>query len=337
MSGGGGHGAQRGHNSAYDDPDNEAVRKLSNYTMSEWMRKLGEAEVYEGDLHHLILNFLTINGLAEPAEEFTREAQVKPQMPLHSITCRAKIRDAILSGRTDEAIQEIVRIDINILNMDAEVTFLLHKQQLLQLIEAGDTGAAIDFAQQKLAPCVKERPHLLPQLEEAMALLAFTDLSCPEAKRLLGGLEQKEETARRIDEAILDLYRVEQESALELLVKNVLFSQGCLQNAQRSLCPVIVDIVRGTLGRALMPPPGRPPRGDKGTDSSNGGQGVEERSLQLDIDPLQQQEEQQEGAVNRQGQEAGTSPASGTASRRAQEREQSRDFGRRRRPGGALP
>lgn len=333
MASRGGQGAQGGQNSAYDDPDAEPARKLPNYSMSDWMRKLGEAEVYEADLHHLILNFLTINGLAGPAEEFAREAQVEPQMPLHCITCRAKIRDAILSGRTEEAIKEIMQIDANILNMDAEVTFLLHKQQLLQLIEAGDAGEAIDFAQRYLAPCVKECPHLLPQLEEAMALLAFSDLSCPEAQRLLGGLEQREEAAKRIDEGILDLYKIEQESALELLVKNILFSQGCLQNAQRSLCPVVVDIRRGTLGRSLVPPPARSSR-NEGTDLGSGR--AEERSLQLDIDPLQQQEEQQEVPATRQRQVAASTPASATAaSRRAQEREQSREFARRRRAGGS--
>lgn len=36
------------------------------------------------------------------------------QMPLHCITCRAKIREAILSGRSEEAIQEIMRIDANV-------------------------------------------------------------------------------------------------------------------------------------------------------------------------------------------------------------------------------
>lgn len=40
------------------------------------MRKLGEAEVFESDLQHLILNYLTINGLGGPAEEFIREARI---------------------------------------------------------------------------------------------------------------------------------------------------------------------------------------------------------------------------------------------------------------------
>ncbi|CDI75085.1 Expressed protein, related [Eimeria praecox] len=176
--------------SFYEDAESDSLRRMSDFSMSDWMRKLGEAEVFESDLQHLILNYLTINGLAGPAEEFIKEARIDRKLG----PCYA---------------------DEQLLNADAEVTFLLHKQQLLRLIEAGDPEDAIDFAQQHLAPCVKECPHLLPQLEEVMALLAFNDLSCPEAQRLIGGMEQREETARRIDEAILDLYRIEQVEGLE--------------------------------------------------------------------------------------------------------------------------
>lgn len=49
----------------------------------DWMKKLGEAEVYETDLHHLILNYLTINGLAGPAGEFTREAQLEREFSIY--------------------------------------------------------------------------------------------------------------------------------------------------------------------------------------------------------------------------------------------------------------
>lgn len=312
------------HNSAYDEPDIEPVPKLADFTLNDWMKKLGQAEVYESDLQHLVLNFLTINGLAAPAEEFTREAHVDAQMPLHAISCRHKIREAILAGRTEEAIQEISSIDPCILNADPEVSFLVQKQQLLRLIAEGDAGVAISFAQQHLAPCVKECPHLLPQLEEAMALLAFNDLSCPEAQKLMGGLEQREETARRIDEAILDLYRIEQESALELLVKNVLFSERIIQSNQLNLIPLLTDLRRGTLGRGPQPSQRR----DSGADSSMGCLvGGEEMAVQVDSEAMQQQ---QEGSSSSRPRQQTTAAAAGTAAPR---RTRSRDFMRRRRPG----
>lgn len=62
--------------SLYEDAESETLRRLSEFSMSDWMRKLGEAEVFESDLQHLILNYLTINGLGGPAEEFIREARI---------------------------------------------------------------------------------------------------------------------------------------------------------------------------------------------------------------------------------------------------------------------
>ncbi|KAL8439082.1 hypothetical protein Efla_007769 [Eimeria flavescens] len=281
-----------------DDPDPDPVVKPPNFTISEWMRKLGRTEVYEADLQHLVLNYMTINGLAGPAEEFCREARVQPQMPLHCIIGRAKIEDAVLSGRTEEAIQEISRINVDLLRKDPEVTFMLYKQQLLQLIESGDAGEAIDFAQKHLAPCVKECPQLLAQLEDAMALLAFNDLSCPEAQKLLGGAHHREEAARRIDDAILDLFDISSESALELLTKNALFSQRCLQTSCRSLCPMVVDLRKGTLGTSAVPP------GE--ADAAVNEEADKQGNVQVGNPqhPLQQQDQQTDSAGLRQRQQA---------------------------------
>lgn len=41
-------------------------------------------------------------------------AAAAAQMPLHCIDCRAKIREAILSGQTEEAIRQIGFIDPNV-------------------------------------------------------------------------------------------------------------------------------------------------------------------------------------------------------------------------------
>ncbi|KFH18367.1 LisH protein, partial [Toxoplasma gondii MAS] len=115
------------------------------------------------------------------------------------------------------------------------------------ILPQGDTFAAIDFAQLELAPCVRQHPDLLPKLEEAMALLAFSDLKCEEAQRLLGGMDQRQQTARRTDEAILDFFNLEQESALEHIAKNALWSQEQVRKKKPLSCPALLNLATGAM------------------------------------------------------------------------------------------
>lgn len=47
-----------------------------------WGPKIKAVEIYDPDLHHLVLNYFIINGLAGPAEIFMNEAGIerKPQL-----------------------------------------------------------------------------------------------------------------------------------------------------------------------------------------------------------------------------------------------------------------
>ncbi|EPT25784.1 LisH protein [Toxoplasma gondii ME49] len=230
-----------------DDSDEPGMRAGGGCTMREWTERMAEVEVYERDLHRLILNFFTVNGFGEAAAEFAQETGLQPDMPLASITRRSQIREAVLEGRMEEALRLIDLVDPQILASNPEVNFLLKQQQLLSLIERGDTFAAIDFAQLELAPCVRQHPDLLPKLEEAMALLAFSDLKCEEAQRLLGGMDQRQQTARRTDEAILDFFNLEQESALEHIAKNALWSQEQVRKKKPLSCPALLNLATGAM------------------------------------------------------------------------------------------
>lgn len=64
------------------------------------MRNLGEVELFEVDLQHLILNYLTINGLAEAAEEFVKEARIeREQYAAESLFSRVTARTIFFSKR----------------------------------------------------------------------------------------------------------------------------------------------------------------------------------------------------------------------------------------------
>ncbi|CDJ43118.1 hypothetical protein, conserved [Eimeria tenella] len=105
---------------------------------------------------------------------------------------------------------------------------------------------------------------------------------------------------------------------------------------QRSLCPVILDVRRGTLGKILSPPPGRGQRLEETTDSKGIHSGGEVGALQIDVDASPQQETNQ-GEGRRPSQTSTAGLLAGTIPRRTQDRDQSRDFGRRRRTGMPPP
>eukprot|EP00922_Rhytidocystis_sp_ex-Travisia-forbesii_P034325 GHVS01050968.1.p1 GENE.GHVS01050968.1~~GHVS01050968.1.p1 ORF type:complete len:131 (+),score=15.91 GHVS01050968.1:267-659(+) len=77
------------------------------------------------------------------------------EMPVESMGLRKKIRQAVMTGNVTKAIACINRIEPKILEGNPELSFRLKQQQLLQLIEMGDSQQAISFAQEELAPSVK--------------------------------------------------------------------------------------------------------------------------------------------------------------------------------------
>eukprot|EP00922_Rhytidocystis_sp_ex-Travisia-forbesii_P034327 GHVS01050970.1.p2 GENE.GHVS01050970.1~~GHVS01050970.1.p2 ORF type:complete len:433 (+),score=89.33 GHVS01050970.1:499-1797(+) len=183
------------------------------------------------DLQEVIMNYFTVSGCEEAAAAFAEEAAIQSEMPVESMGLRKKIRQAVMTGNVTKAIACINRIEPKILEGNPELSFRLKQQQLLQLIEMGDSQQAISFAQEELAPSVKLHPELLPELEKSMSLLFFSDLSSKTAQRLSGGVGQREDAAERIDDEILDFYNIEKESTLEMMVKDLILTQQQLERS----------------------------------------------------------------------------------------------------------
>lgn len=246
---------------------------------SAWTKKLAAVNLYEGDVQKLIMNYLTVNGLEAATAAFAQETNSQPDMPLESIGMRGKIREAVIGGNIEDAIRYLNKIEPKILDGNPELSFRLKQQQLIQLIEKRDIDGAIVFAQTNLAPCVKAHPGLLPELEASMSLLFFTDLTNKTARKLSGGVAQRQEAASRVDDAILDFYNIERESTLEMLIKNLQCTQErIIQNSQEnmglvsidkipteiaaaspdllsgpSMCPILVDVETALLTSATVP------------------------------------------------------------------------------------
>lgn len=109
--------------------------------------------------------FIThIQGYVDAAKAFAAESGTQPTADLDTITERMQIRQAIQSGHVEEAIDKVNDLNPEILEQQHHIFFHLQQQRLIELIRAGDTAAALDFAQEYLAPRGEENQEFLQEL-----------------------------------------------------------------------------------------------------------------------------------------------------------------------------
>lgn len=203
------------------DLTNEATRLL-------WWLRLQSVPVLKEDLLYFVLNYFTVMGYNESALRLAEECGAIPELPLFILELRERVTAAILEDRLDDAVNYIQKTEPQILNKNPDIHFKLRQEQLLRLIEEKDDRKALTFAQTYLAPCVKEHPHLLPQLEDAMTRLAFPDMETTEKKETPlaeSGTDTASSVAKEVDDAVLDYFSVAKDSALECAVKSLIWTQ----------------------------------------------------------------------------------------------------------------
>jgi hypothetical protein len=62
-------------------------------------------------MNAIIMNYLVTEGYAKAAQDFANEANINPGVEISTIEQRKKIKNAIYSGRIQEAIEDINDID----------------------------------------------------------------------------------------------------------------------------------------------------------------------------------------------------------------------------------
>lgn len=145
---------------------------------AEWQAALRRQALDRRQTDRLVMNFLEVNGFHDAARELQRESGICPSAPLQSIAERVQVRQHIVGGRIEEAVQLAGEMCPNLFPQDlrkvSELHFRLLVQQLVELIRTGDTRRALEFSQKRVAPVAVQHPQLLPQFESAMALLMFS-------------------------------------------------------------------------------------------------------------------------------------------------------------------
>lgn len=77
---------------------------------------------------------LCVEGFKEAAEKFQAEANVEPSMPLESLDNRILIREAVQSGRIQEATHLVNKLHPWLLDNDRYLYFHLQQLHLIELI-----------------------------------------------------------------------------------------------------------------------------------------------------------------------------------------------------------
>ncbi|XP_075236188.1 GID complex subunit 8 homolog protein Houki [Lycorma delicatula] len=224
---------------SYSDK-HEAVSK------EEWLSRLEGMHVQRGEMNKLIMNYLVTEGFKEAAEKFQQESGVTPAIDLDSMDNRIRIRDAIQSGRIQEATMLVNQLHPELLDNDRYLYFHLQQLHLIELIRCGKVEEALQFAQDQLSEAGESDPTVLNELERTLALLAFEEpLNSPFSDLLHQTHRQK--IASELNAAILKVEHQEPTTPrLYTLMKLILWSQDELDR-KKVKYPKMSDLGSATI------------------------------------------------------------------------------------------
>lgn len=125
-----------------------------------------------------------------------------------------------------------------ILDSDPHLHFSLLRLQLIELIRNArgyDPSAAINFAQEKLAPRAASNEQFLRELEKTMALLIFpADKLQPDLAALLHS-DLRRNTAAQVNEVVLQRHTERREAAIRQLVRMRAWAEASCRSKKGNL------------------------------------------------------------------------------------------------------
>jgi len=180
-------------------------------------------------IHELVIDYLICNGYKEPAEFLRVDAEINfpsretaPNMD--TLDERNAIRDAIVSGDLEGAIDKIKQLTPTFLATNTTMHFKLLRQQLVELIRNKDIEKVLIFAQENLMDKYDQPPDLFAKLEQTYALLAFDNPENSPFGYLLS-IKQRNMLAHEVNSAILTTLERNPVSKLEHLLRTMVWNQ----------------------------------------------------------------------------------------------------------------
>jgi hypothetical protein len=208
----------------------------------KWNDELSKIKINREDMNKLILNYLIIEGYKEAVVKFMKETNIVVEYDLSLLEKRMQIRNHIVNGKIDEAINQINNINSEILEKNPSIHFELEKQKLIEIIKANKIEEAIAFAQNTLFPITVNNPKLLSELEKIMSLLAYEDINNSPFKEV-GKSDQLKKLSSIVNLQILASQMQPTDLILPLVMKLLKYSQQELKKEIKfpeiiSVCPL---------------------------------------------------------------------------------------------------
>lgn len=219
--------------------------KHEDISKEVWLDKLQSNHITRADMNRLIMNYLVTEGFKEAAEKFQKESGLQPSIELDTLDERIKIREAIQTGRIQEAISLVNSLHPELLDTDKYLYFHLQQQHLIELIRCRDVEAALEFAQTHLAERGEENAEILAELERTLALLAFEEPEGSPFGELLHP-SQRQKVASELNAAILEVENRESTPKLSQLLKLLMWVQDELDK-KKVKYPRMTDLAQGTI------------------------------------------------------------------------------------------
>ncbi|XP_026468857.1 glucose-induced degradation protein 8 homolog [Ctenocephalides felis] len=221
-------------------------KQSNSFPKDECANRLEGLHVQRSDMNKLIMNYLVTEGFKEAAEKFQIEAGVGTSMELNSLDDRILIRDAIQSGRIQEATVLVNQLHPELLDNDRYLYFHLQQLHLIELIRAGNVEEALSFAQSQLSEAGESNPQVLNELERTLALLAFEQPHLSPYGDLLQPMH-RQKVASELNAAILKMEHQEFTSPkLSNLLKMILWAQNELDKKKISY-PKMTDLAKAKI------------------------------------------------------------------------------------------
>ncbi|VDO09623.1 unnamed protein product [Brugia timori] len=177
----------------------------------------------------LVLDYLISQGHREAAEYLCEDASIPfPRDAIENLDQRMRIRDDIVEGKIQSAIEKVVKVVPDLLERNPVLHLRLLQQHLIELIRNKMVEEAVAFTQ-SIVEKVDAHPEMEKEMQKAFAMIAFEKPEDSPYTYLLE-MSHRQMVANDVNSAILEALNKPSAPKLENLFRLILWSKNVLKH-----------------------------------------------------------------------------------------------------------